>query len=83
MGRDREEERMRVTRPFVMGYNLRPQMPAFASVAWVREMHNQRLAYVALDCEGDDLRLLENRDVIIDGARFRVCRVAEILLEIA
>jgi hypothetical protein len=62
---------MRIRQQTVVGSDWRPEMPAFASVAWIKEPHNHRLAYVALDWEHDDFRFLEHRDVIIDGGRFR------------
>jgi hypothetical protein len=57
--------------PSIVGPIRARRMPAFASVAWVREARTHRLAYVALDWEQDEFSLLQHREVIIDGARFR------------
>jgi hypothetical protein len=63
--------KIRIRKPIVLGSSWRPEMPVFASVAWIKESHNHRLAYLALDWEHDDFRFLEHRDVIIDGGSVR------------
>lgn len=48
--------------------------PTFRAVAWVNCPNSQRMAFVKLDRDREDLNQFQNSEVVIDGGKYRCIR---------
>jgi len=46
------------------------ETPAFRALTWVEQPGHQRLAFVTLDRDEEDLNRFVHHDVVIDGSRY-------------
>jgi hypothetical protein len=51
--------------------NWQLETPAFRAITWIARPDKQKLAFVTLDRDREDLDNLRDRDVLIDGVRYR------------
>jgi hypothetical protein len=64
------EMEMVAREPSVMSLDWLLDTPTFRAVGWVECPDNQRLIFVRLDRDEEDVNRFRGRDVVIDGARY-------------